>query len=96
MRFYKSPIPIICSIEEKRFFDKLIQNAQGVNIINNTKEEKLDLLFWAMEFGLEKIYSILALSSEETLQHSLIQKLIRAMKSRYKGKYLKSTSIMPF
>jgi hypothetical protein len=55
MRFYNSPIPIASSIEDKQFFDELIQDTQKINTIDDSKEGKLDL---------DEIHLILKLSSQ--------------------------------
>jgi len=96
MHFYKSPLINKNSIENTFLFDSLIKKTQKLNIIGNTKEEKLDLLFWKMELGLNKIYLAFESPTQEVLETPIIKKLIMAMKSRYKGKYLRASSIMPF
>lgn len=96
MRFYESPPSIIDFIDGQIAFNTLIEKALTEQIISNTKEDKLDLLFWAMQLGLNDTYTALTSTTHNTSETPIIQKLTKAMKSRYKGKYLKSSVIMPF
>lgn len=96
MHIYKSPPPIINCIDGQDYFYALIERALAEKLINNKKEEKLDFLFWAMQLGLNDIYLALTSTTHNPSEIPIIQSLTKAMKSRYKGKYLKSSVIMPF